>query len=217
MKNKKSVLRTIGTVIAYVIILAIVASLAFVLISNLSGNTVFIAGSTTMWVKTDSMEPTIPARSYVIVKQTKVEDVKVGDVIVFVSDDPVLGGAYNMHRVVEIVNGGAEFVTRGDHNLANDEYTAKADKVIGIYVRNLPILSRFGRFYSTPAGLVITLTVILGIIMAVYVPDLVKLSRQKDDEADQKKREKIEQLIREEVERLKAENNKTDTDPDKKD
>ena len=96
-----------------------------------SQHTVFIFGRTTVWVMTPSMEPQIPAQSYILVKRVSAEEVNVGDVIIFRSDDPSLDGSFNTHRVIEIIGDHEEFVTKGDANLIKDGYTAKADKIEG--------------------------------------------------------------------------------------
>ena len=215
MEKKKSKLRTVANAIAYVIVFALIAALIFVLFANISGKTVFVAGKTTMWVKTDSMEPAVPERSYVLIKKTSADEVSVGDIIVFTSDDPTLDGANNMHRVVEIKNGGSEFVTKGDNNSVEDAYTAKADKIVGVYVKNLPVLSEFGRFFTTKAGLIVTVIVILGIMAAVYLPDMIKSRRESAAKAAKEKQEQIDRLVREEVEKLKAENDAASDDRNK--
>ena len=201
---KKSVMRRVGDAVGYLFIALIAVGLLFVFFSNLRGNTVFIAGKTVMWVKTESMEPQIPARSYILVEKSDGTDVSVGDVIVFRSDDPVLNGAYNTHRVVEVIGDHQEFVTRGDNNPVNDEYTAKAKNVAGIYRKNLPVLSAFGRFLSTKIGILISVTVIFAIMLILYLPDMIKLTKARAAEVEAKKKEQMDALIQAEIERLKA-------------
>ena len=211
-QKKNSVFRKITGAVGYVLILAIIALLVFVVGSNVTGHTVFILGRTTAWVMTSSMEPAIPARSYILVKKADTAEIKVGDVIVFSSDDPDLNGAFNTHRVVEVKDGNREFVTKGDANAINDAYTAKAEKVLGVYERNLPILTSIGRFLFSSIGIMIALTAIFVIVMAIYIPDIIRANRERTKEIERKRKEQIEALIREEVEKLKAENAKQKTE-----
>ena len=206
MKKKKHIGAKIASVFAYLVIAVIALALVFVIYSGIHGNAAFIGGYAVMWVETPSMEPLIPARSYIFVKEATGQDVKVGDVIVFRSDDPSLAGAYNTHRVVEISPDGKEFTTKGDNNGGVDPYTAKADKVAGIYRKTLSTLSVFGRFLSTPIGMTAAGAIVLGILFAVYMPELKRATREKEEEAEEKHEEEIQKRIQEEVERLKAEN-----------
>lgn len=216
-KGKTSTFRRIVGVVGYVLILLIIALLIFVVGSNVAGRTVFIFGRTPAWVMTPSMEPTIPARSYILVKKVEASEVNVGDVIVFSSDDPDLKGALNTHRVIEIRGDHAEFVTKGDANSVNDAYTAKAEKILGVYEKNLPTLTAVGRFLFSRIGIIIALTVILAIVMVIYVPDIIRANRERTKEIERKRDEQINALIREEVEKLKAENASTKAIDDKKD
>lgn len=193
-------LKKVLTYASYIFVAILIVLVSTVLFFNLSGKTFFVFGRAVMWVKTDSMEPAIPARSYITVKQATGEDVKVGDVIIFHSSDPTLQGQLNTHRVVEIKSGGAEFVTKGDNNPGVDKDTAKARNVIGIYSSNLPVLSVFGRFLSTPIGITVMFLLILAITLAIFLPDILAYQKKKT------KQQRIESLIKEEIENLKAQN-----------
>ena len=201
-------LHKVISITVYVLVGALAVFIAFVLFSNLSGKTVFIGGKTAMWVKTGSMEPEIPARSYILVEKSDAKNIKVGDVIIFRSDDPSIYGSLNAHRVVEILADGREFLTKGDHNPAPDNYTAKASSVLGVYKKKLPVLSSFGRFFLTPIGITITIIFVLAMILPVYLPDIIAAFREKNKKtAAGAKQAKIDELVKEEIERLNLENN----------
>ena len=204
-KEKKSVIRRIIGIVGYTVVVALMLLVAFILFSNMSGKVTFIFGRTAMWVKTESMAPQIPERSYILVRKAPASEVKVGDVIVFKSDDPSIAGSYNTHRVIEIIGGGAEFVTKGDNNAIADQYTAKAANVLGIYEKNLPLMTSFGRVLSTSQGIMITFTMIFVIFLIIYVPDMTRASKRRSDEADRIEKARVEALVALEVERLKAE------------
>ena len=203
-KEKKSVIRRIIGIIGYTVIIALMAIVAFIMFSNMSGKATFIFGKTAMWVKTQSMSPEIPEKSYILVRQATASDVKVGDVIVFISSDPSIAGSYNTHRVLEISENG-EFVTKGDNNLVADQYTAKPQNVIGIYERNLPVMTAFGRVMSTTLGIMITFTMIFVIFLIIYVPDMMKISKRRTEEAARIEKARVDALVAPAAERLKAE------------
>ena len=206
-KPKPPLIRRITGIVGYLIIGALVVIIALVFVSNMQGKATFVFGYTTMWVRTESMEPTIPARSYILVQKIDPAQVAVGDVIVFSSDDPDLNGANNTHRVIEILNGGTEFRTQGDNKMTNpgaDKYTAKSEKVVGRYVRNLPVLTTFGRVMSTSTGMMITFTIIFAIFVAIYVPDMIRASKRREAEAARIEQERMDALVALEIEKLKA-------------
>ena len=168
--KKKSVLRRVLNVVGVVVMLAIAAFLAFVILSNVSGNVTFIAGKTVVWVKTDSMEPTIPAQSYVLVEKVDAKDLEIGDVIMFRSTDPTLGGALNTHRIIGTDHRGW-YVTKGDNNGKEDEKRVNPVEVKGRYLKNLPTLTKVGRFLSTPVGITVMIAVLLAITAAAFAPE----------------------------------------------
>ena len=207
--SAKKTIEKIAKIVVYVICAALAALIIYIMISNARKKVTFIFGHTTLWVMTDSMETGIPERSYILVKKIDAKDVKLNDVITFYSDDPKLNGAFNTHRVIEIVGDHEEFVTKGDNNPNADQYTAKADKVVAVYVRNMPFFTVIGRFLATKQGLAVMVIAMLALIIAVYVPDIVRGMIAKDKA---EKENDISKRIEEEVERLKRENSDKDTD-----
>ena len=75
-------------------------------------------------VETGSMIPEILVKDVVLTKKIDTEDIKVGDVITFLSADPRLPGITITHRVVDIytdpVTGDVEYQTKGDNNNTQD-------------------------------------------------------------------------------------------------
>lgn len=204
MDKTKSFFKIIVTVIGYIVVFMMIAALFLILRGNIRGEVTFIGGQAIMWVKTPSMEPKIPERSYIVIEKTTPADVRVNNIIVFKSDDPTLGGAYNTHRVVEVIGDHEEFVTKGDNNAIADKYTAKAENIVGKYKRNLPILSVFGRLLQTPTGVIISVTLMFGIMLLLYVPDMVKATKERTALLEKKRRDQIDELVKQEIEKLRA-------------
>ena len=198
---------SLGILIGLIAVLFI----GFFVASKVSSSPLFLFNRTTMWVMTDSMDPTIPPRTYILVEKVTAEDVEVGDIIVFVSDDPRIMGQYNTHRVVE--KNGNEFVTKGDNNPSTDgEYSAKAGNIVARYVKSLPVMTFMGRVVVTPVGFA-TLIVLLLIAMTVcVVPDLKEAAELKRKETEEEKEKEKRRLIDEEIERLKESEGKNGTD-----
>lgn len=197
-KEKKSIGKKIGSIVASAVIIILVLLIGVTVYSKITGN--MIIPYSVMWVKSGSMEPTIPTKSYILVKKASAEDIKVGDVICFTSRDPKLKGEKNTHRVVGIIGNNDEFVTRGDAAIKDDDFHVYKSDIVAKYVRNLKFLTFFGRVYSTTAGFVITMVLLL--IIAVIWSKVVMRDMKKQEEKAES--DEMEKLIAEEVERLKA-------------
>ena len=203
LKKALDILNRIKDVVGYILIFAIVALCVIVLVNRSGGGATFIFGKTTAWVMTASMEPAIPERSYILLEKRDPATIEVGDIITFSSDDPVLKSAYNTHRVIEVIGDHAEFRTQGDANPVADGYTAKADKILGVYVRNLPVLTSIGRVLTSGIGTLVAVSFLLLIILAIYLPGMLKANKQRSEELEKRRRERIDELVREEVEKLR--------------
>ena len=118
-----------------------------------------------MHIVSDSMEPSIPKDMYILIKRVPAEEVKKDDVICFYSTDPVIYGRPNTHRVVEQPyeeNGELYFVTMGDNNLIPDKEPAKAEHLIGVWVRNLEGFTSFLNFVTQNFIVIFAVLVVLG-------------------------------------------------------
>lgn len=161
LKRRKLILNVL-----YTIVMVLLGALLITLVVGRMANKItFIFDRAVVWILSNSMEEQIPAQSYILVEKIEAAEVKVGDVIVFYSDDPSLKGALNTHRVVEIIGDNDEFVTMGDNNLVADTYTAKAEKVQGVYKSNLPFLTAVMRFLMSPVGF----AVVVGVLALIVV------------------------------------------------
>ena len=182
--KKRSTLRLVFKIAFYSIFVIVLALVAMLFISKFTGKVFFVGDRTAVWILTDSMDDAIPPQTYILIEKADPAEIKKDDIITFYSDDPVLGGSLNTHRVVEVIDGGKEFVTKGDHNIAKDEYTAKGDKIVGVYVDDIPFLTAIGRFFAKPYGLGITIGLIILLSVGVYLPELLK---KKPEEKAEKK------------------------------
>lgn len=151
------------------------------------------------------MEPTIPSRSYILVKNVTAEEIEVDDVITFRSRDASLNGMLNTHRVVEIIGDHEEFVTKGDNSVGVDTTHVLAQDVEAKYVCNLTVLTVFGRIFSSTAGFCICLALISAGVFFWFFRFFVKKRKRLSEE-------EVDRLVKEEVARLEAEHASERTD-----
>ena len=196
------ILKKIVDVIGYVVLAILVIMTAFVLISNARGEAPFFGKYSVLFVLTDSMEPAIPERSSILVEKTDPNTLNVGDIIVFISDDPAIKGMRNTHRIVAINEDHTQFTTQGDHNSMIDDYPVSAGAIVGKHVRNLPIVTRFARLLSQETGYAMIAVMIIIILMVIYLPDMKRTEKRQAEEQKKKHDELIDEMVRKEVERL---------------
>ncbi len=201
---KKKLLNVLSTL---VIVLLAVAAL-FVIVSRIQNRVLFVFGRATVWVITDSMEDTIPAQSYILIEKVNdaEQEVSVGDIITFKSNNSDIKGKLNTHKVVRIDKENGWFITKGENNVAEDADPVPYENVVGKYVRNLPMLSVVGRFLMSVPGFTIVTLALIAMICAVYIPEIVKAVKKEkaaDANPDCEHEKELQRLIAEEVERLK--------------
>lgn len=188
----------LGIIVAFFVI--------FFVLTKFSASPVFVFNKTTMWVMTGSMDPTIPPRTYILVEKVSADQVEIGDIIVFRSTDPRIAGQFNTHRVID--KSGNDFITQGDNPTTNpypDEYPAKAENVVGRYVRSMPVLTFLGRIVMTPVGFATLILLFLVTMILCVLPDVKEAIALKKREDEEEKEKEKRRLIDEEIRRIKEE------------
>ena len=148
-------------------------------------------------ILTGSMEPNI--NSYdVIVDWTKFapEDIKVGDVITFVSTSSLTKGMTITHRVIDIKQdaSGYSYQTKGDANLSPDTAYVPFANVEGKVLFRIPQLGRLQSFLATQGGWLVVvvipaLFIIISDIVKIFRLTTVKNKVEVIEEKEQKKKE----------------------------
>ncbi|QYI96984.1 signal peptidase I [Curtobacterium flaccumfaciens pv. flaccumfaciens] len=115
-------------------LLLLVAALAVVLIVVPKAT-----GSMPLTVLTQSMEPTLPPGTLLVVRPTPIDDIRVGDVVTYqiVSGQP----AVVSHRVVSVSSssdGERTFVLKGDNNAEADPAPVTAVQIRGVVWYSVP-------------------------------------------------------------------------------
>ena len=127
-------------------------------------------------VETGSMIPEILVKDVVLTKKIDTEDIKVGDVITFLSSDPRLPDITITHRVVDIytdpVTGDIEYQTKGDNNNTADATLTPSYNVLGKVILKLPKLGYLQDFLVDMSGWIY---VILLPCLAIVSYDIMKL------------------------------------------
>lgn len=146
---------------------------------------------------------------YDVILDTKVkkpEDIKVGDIITFISTSTMSKGLTITHRVVAIVEteNGIEYKTQGDNNLTPDATTVQFKNVLGKVLFRIPQLGRLQYFLSSSYGWLIIVVIPALIIIISDIVKIIRLSgaKKKVNEAllSEDKKEQKEKAKKEEIE-----------------
>lgn len=156
-----------------------------------------------------SMEPNINIYDVVVSKRVKSpNEIKVGDVITFVSTSSISKGFTVTHRVIEVIKTdlGVAYRTQGDNNLSPDTAPAEFDNIIGKVILRIPKLGKVQEFLSKKGGWLIAviipaLFIIVSDIMKIFKLVGVKNKINEINETDEKSRKEKEknELKRKEV------------------
>ena len=114
------------------------------------------------------MEPTIKTKDVIVnVRVNKLSDVKVNDVITFISSWQVNYGMTMTHRVVGIQktdDGKPCLVTKGDNNTQEDAVCVTEENLVGVVKAVIPGLGKIQLFLSSTLGWLLII-----IIPALYI------------------------------------------------
>lgn len=129
-----------------------------------------------------SMEPKLKVYDVIINKKVKKpEDIKVGDIITFISTSNASKGLTVTHRVVAIVEteNGIEYQTQGDNNMTLDATNVLFQNVLGKVIFTIPKLGRVQQFFSTSFGWLFIVVIPAFIIILNDIIKILKLARAK--------------------------------------
>ncbi|MBQ3183805.1 MAG: signal peptidase I [Clostridia bacterium] len=193
-KTKKA--SKITSIIAAVFFVFAISLLIFATISRANPD-MSLFGCRFYYVLTGSMEPEIKKGSFIVAKEVPLDELKVGDIISFVSHDPDIEGMINSHQIYSIdtnSEGISEITTKGMANPGPDEYKVYREDVMGKVVFNsYPIGKVFELLSNRAVSFCITVLPI-AIIVLINLVDLFVIintpeprkedSETKDDSTD---------------------------------
>jgi len=148
-------------------------------------------------VLSGSMETEIFAGDLVIVKEIDTNEIKENDIIAFKQGDIVI-----THRVIEIIeeDGVTKFKTKGDNNNTEDNGYISQEQVEGLYQFKISRLGNLAMFTQTPTGMVVCLSIPLGLLVIIQMVDSCNNKKQEKENYNREKN------LQKEVERLKKQN-----------
>jgi len=159
----------ISGLLSTVVLLVSVILCLTVIVQVMTNGYVQIGGYSLFRVVTGSMEPTLPVGSLLVCRKTPAQEIRVGDIVCFVSREPNMMGKVITHRVVHIHQdaGAAPLLeTKGDANLSADSELVSANYLIGR-------VDHYAKDGSFMPSFINILTDKIGFLMLVLFPTLL--------------------------------------------
>lgn len=152
-----------------------------------------------------SMEPTIKVEDAIVIVREEAENLKVGDIITFTSNDPRYSGLIITHRIVGIQKsetGTILFRTKGDNNNSEDSALVPSDNVYGRVMLKIPKIGYIQYVLTQSYGwLILVVIPCLGIV--IY--DIIKLIKSIKNSFSGSSKKKIKQTEKENIELIDSE------------
>lgn len=191
---KNFVIKTTRLLFDMVVVLFIIF-FAYVFFATYTGRIPNIFGYHFFRVVSSSMEPSIVDGDCIISKTTSIDEIEIGDIITFYSEDPAIYNFLNTHRVVGIIEneyGEKEFVTKGDSNAGEDVYTAKSNKIIGVYQGDIFIGEVISKGFEILSNRVVYFIFIMLPIIMCFISSIVDIIYiVMDDEDEEEENEQV--------------------------
>lgn len=122
-----------------------------------------------------SMVPSINVYDAIVIKREEPENLKVGDVITFLSSDTRYLGLTITHRIVGIeksTTGDIYFRTKGDNNNTEDSSLVKGDDIYGKVILKIPKIGYIQLLLTNAIGWVLIVVIPC---LGVVIYDIIKI------------------------------------------
>ena len=170
IKNKKITKK----IIKFIILVSLIILFVINLILSFEENT-HILGIYMFNIISESMEPTFYKDDLVIVKKSKITELKKGDIITFKQADRIIS-----HRILNITKDKDEvkFITKGDNNDIQDKDYVEMDNVYGKVIFDIPKLGKVIAYIQNVRGFINIFIFIIIVYVLISLRDKQKNNRK---------------------------------------
>lgn len=178
--------KTLASVLSWVILVVLIAVAGFLLYVGITTkifanrNATFVPKFSLYTIISPSMKPNINVYDTIIdVRVDDINEIKVGDVITFISTSSLYQGLTVTHRVIDIVNkdGKIQLKTKGDGNTTPDSAFVNENNILGKVVLRIPQLGRIQFFLADEKGWLLIIVIPALIVLSKYVIKLIRLTK----------------------------------------
>ncbi len=134
-------------------------------------------------VLSGSMLPTIKVKDIVVTKKIAEEELKIGDIITFISPDTRFGGISVTHRIIDKIYdeqaGIYKYRTQGDANNVSDTVPVPNENILGKVILKIPKLGYLQDILASKGGVIILVLIPCLSILSYDIMKLFKKMGQK--------------------------------------
>ncbi|WP_100012705.1 signal peptidase I SipW [Lentibacillus sediminis] len=161
----RRIMKGISSITTFLLFVLLIATALMVISFRASGGEADLFGYQVKSVLSGSMEPEMQTGSIIAIKlggdMTRFEK---GDVITFRNADNIL----ITHRVDQVMEGGEQYITKGDNNEEADSEPVIAQNIVGTYTGfTIPYVGYAMSFANTPEGAALLL-ILPGLMLFGY-------------------------------------------------
>lgn len=178
----KKILSIVSVVISAIIFAFAISVFILTMQARAKNRPVELFGYSFAVVVTDSMEPEIMVGDLITVRVCSIDEVGVGDNVVFIGQSGDYKDKCIVHKVVAVSeeNGKIELTTKGVHNPQADDDPVTADNFIGLELRNSAALGKIITFLKQPLNwLYIVVILVVLIVLVAQIIRIVKYAKER--------------------------------------
>ena len=179
--KENKVLKIIGNILYVLLFIIVLLMLVVVILQRVSDNSISLGGYRLFTVATGSMEPEYNVGDILLSKQVDINEIKVGDDVVYRGEEGSFKDKIVTHRVISIreENGEKKFTTQG---IANTEEDPEIDssQIYGKVIYKVKTLSFIGQIAKN----LYVFYFIIFIPIAIIIFRQIRVLLKKDDDEE---------------------------------
>ena len=158
----------------FIIICSLIAIMIVIQIIKEPNQIPNLLGYKVLQVVSGSMEDVFKVGDVILIKETKQEDIKKGDIITYKKEN------FITHRIIEMnkTNDTMYYTTKGDSNNVNDTEKVKYEEIEGKYITKFVCIGRLINFLNTTEGFIILVSLPIIVIVFTIFRELRKKEKK---------------------------------------
>jgi signal peptidase I len=166
--NNNKVFKIIRKIFSVLITILLVLIFVVIVVQKVSNNQVNLGGYGIYTVATGSMDPEYKVRDLILASKKDVNNIAVGDDVVYIGKEGSVSGKTVVHRVIERFDndGRVSFITKGINNGLSDP-EIDGSQILGVVKTKLHVLSFCSHLINNVYGLI--LLVVIPFIIFIFI------------------------------------------------
>lgn len=192
-KEKFSIVNMIFTIIKLICIVLLICLIAVLALQRFSKNEIAVGGFRVFNVATESMVPKYVVGDILIVKETEINDLAIGDDVTYLGKESTFKGRVVTHQIVQIdeTENGKVFHTKGIANEVEDP-TITGDQIYGKVIYKCIIFSQLTKLMNNMTAFYILVFIPFAILISLQLKDAVLGKADDDDDEEDEENDKNE-------------------------